>query len=70
MFLPHRSKTGACGVHDIQECTLISPGWSGSGGISGVELLAAAVSQSEMHPRHYIGVNTKLTGHGQKKYFF
>ena len=42
MFLPLKSKTGACGMYNIQECSLISPGWSGSGCISGVKLLAAA----------------------------
>ena len=29
-------------MYSIQECCLISPGWTGSGGISGIELLAAA----------------------------
>ena len=42
MFLPQRSITGACGVYSILECSLISPDWTGSGSISGVELLAAA----------------------------
>ena len=42
MFLPLRSKTRASGVYNCKECSLISPGWSGSAGISGVELPAAA----------------------------
>ena len=41
-FLPLRSKTRASGVHNCQECSQISPGWSGSAGISGGGLLAAA----------------------------
>ena len=41
-FLPLRSKTGASGVFNCQECSQISPGWSGSAGISGGRLLAAA----------------------------
>ena len=43
-FLSQRSTTGAYGVYIIQECSLISPGWIGSGTISGVELLAAAAA--------------------------
>ena len=43
-FLPLRSKTGASGLYNCQECNLISQGWSGSAGISGVELLAAAAA--------------------------
>ena len=31
-------------MYNIQECSLISPGWSQSGSISGVELLAAAAA--------------------------
>ena len=41
-FLPLRSKTGASGVYNCQECSQISPGWSGSAGISGGRLEAAA----------------------------
>ena len=41
-FLPLRSKTGASGVYNYQECSQILPGWSGSAGISGGGLLAAA----------------------------
>ena len=46
-FLPLRPKTGASGVYNCQECSLISPSWSGSTGISGVGLLAAAAAFDE-----------------------
>ena len=43
-FLPLRSETGASGVYNCQECSQISPGWSGSAGLSGSGLLAAAAA--------------------------
>ena len=42
MFWPLRARTGACGVYSIHEWSLISLGWTGSGCISSVKLLAAA----------------------------